>query len=168
MTRSVRLFRHQRGSATVEMALVLPIILLLIFGSVELGNYFLAEHVVDKGVRDAARYAARLPVTSFSCASGTMTDPTPIQKLARTGAPDGTVARLRDWTSDSMTTVSVSCDTNTAHVYVNNGIYKDFPMGVPVVTVTASVPFTKLFGFAGFRLSGLNLNATQQAAVIGV
>ena len=168
MTCSRRLFRHQRGSATVEMALVLPIMLLLIFGSVELGNYFLAEHVVDKGVRDAARYAARLPVTSFSCASGTMTDPTPIQRLARTGAPDGTVARLRDWTSDGMTTVTVSCDTDTSHVYVGNGIYKDFPMGVPVVTVTASVPFTKLFSTLGIRTASINLNATQQAAVIGV
>ena len=94
------------------------------------------------------------------------------QKMGLRAYVEGTFEKaeitLRDWTSDGMTTVSVSCDTNTTHVYVNNGIYKDFPMGVPVVTVTASVPYTKLFATLGIRTASINLNATQQAAVIGV
>jgi Flp pilus assembly protein TadG len=144
------------------MALVLPILLVLMFGSVELGNYFLSEHVVQKAVRDASRYAARLPVTTFDCTTGTMTDATPVQRLARTGDPAGTTARLVDWTADSMTTVTVTCDTSGTYT----GIYTDFPMGVPVVTVAASVPYTSLFGTMG--LGGtLSLNASQQAAVIG-
>jgi Flp pilus assembly protein TadG len=146
------------------MALVLPIMLILIFGSVEVGNYFMSEHVVDKAVRDAARYAARLPVTAYNCGSGTMGDPTPVQRLARTGQPDGTTARLVDWTSDSMTTVSVTCDTSGTYT----GIYTDFPMGVLVVRVRAAVPYTTVLGAIGLSSTSLTLNAESQAAVIGV
>jgi Flp pilus assembly protein TadG len=138
-------------------------------GAVDLGNYFLSEHVVDKAVRDSARYAARLPFVDFDCDSGTMTDPSTVQKLARTGDPAGTVARLAGWTSDGMTSVTVSCDTDTSHIYVNNGIYADFPNGgeAPTVTVSATVPYNSLFGSIGLGRVTLNLYAQSQAAVIG-
>jgi Flp pilus assembly protein TadG len=158
-----------KGTAAVEMALVLPFLVFLMFGSVDLGNYFLSEHVVDKSVRDAARYAARLSFANFDCSSNSMTDPSTVQKLARTGDPAGTVARLPGWTNDSMTTVSVDCDTDTTHSYVNGGIYADFPNGgeAPTVTVSAQVPYHSLFGLIGIGSLTLNLNAQSQAAVIG-
>lgn len=170
MKRILRQFLQDcSGAAAVEMALVIPLLLGLMFGSVDLGNYFLSEHVVDKAVRDAARYAARLPFADFDCTSGTMTDPSTVQKLARTGDPAGTTARLPGWTSDSMTTVTVSCDTDTTHSYVNSGIYADFPNGgeAPTVTVTAAVPYNSLFGVIGLGSATFNLNAESQAAVIG-
>lgn len=151
------------AAAAAEMAMILPILLILIFGAFELGNYFLSEHVVAKGVRDASRYAARLPVSSFDCASGTMTNPTPVQRLARTGQPDGTTARLADWTADNMTSVTVTCDTSGTYT----GIYTNFPMGVPVITVSATVPYSTLFGLMGLGPATLNLNASQQAAAAG-
>jgi Flp pilus assembly protein TadG len=79
MMRASHLLKDRTAAAAAEMALVLPILLILIFGSVELGYYFMSEHVVDKAVRDAARYAARLPVTDFDCSTGTMIDPAPVQ-----------------------------------------------------------------------------------------
>lgn len=163
MTRLTHLLLDRTAAAAAEIALVLPILLLLIFGSVELGNYFLSEHVVSKGVRDASRYAARLPLTNFDCDSNTMTDPTTVQRLARTGQPDGTTARIADWTADSMTSVTVNCDTSGTY----GGIYAEFPMGVPVVTVSATVPYSTLFGMAGLGPATLNLNASQQAVVAG-
>jgi Flp pilus assembly protein TadG len=169
MMRTSSLFRDTNAAAAAEMALVLPILLILIFGSVELGNYFMSEHAVEKAVRNASRYAARLPISNFDCTTGTMEDPTPVQELARTGKPDGTDddARLRDWTDKDMTTVTVACDTDTSHTYVNGGIYTDFPMGVPVVTVSATVPYTTLFGILGLGAGTIDLNASQQAAVTG-
>ena len=153
----------------MELALVAPFIIILMLGSVDLGNYFLSEHVVDKSVRDAARYAARLPFADYDCGSGTMTDPSTVQKLARTGDPAGTTSRLPGWTSDGMTTVSVNCDTDTSHIYVKHGIYADFPSGgeAPTVTVSATVPYNSLFGTIGLGALTLNLNAQSQAAVIG-
>ena len=161
-----------RASAAVEMALVLPFLLVLMCGAVDVGNYFLSEHVVDKAVRDAARYAARLPMADYSgCTvpSGGSAE-LQAQRIARFGDPSGTGnARLVGWTADNMTTVSVTCDTDTSHSYVNGGIYADFPNGgeVPVVTVSATVPYKSFFGTLGLGAASLNLNAESQAAVIG-
>jgi Flp pilus assembly protein TadG len=164
-----QLVEDRSASAAVEMALVAPLLIFLMFGSVDVGNYFLSEHVVDKAVRDASRYAARLPFIDFDCASNAMTDPSTVQKLARTGDPAGTTARLPGWTADNMTTVTVNCDTDTTHSYVNGGIYTDFPNGgeAPTVTVSATVPYNSLFGVIGLGSLTFNLNAQSQAAVIG-
>jgi Flp pilus assembly protein TadG len=172
------LLRDRSGNAAVEMALVFPFLLLLMFGSIDLGNYFLSEHVVDKAVRDAARYAARLPVvnsygtTNYDCSTNTVatTAQTSIQQVARFGDPSGSgSARLPGWTSNSMATVTLTCDTTSTDSYVNAGIYTDFPNSgaVPVITVSATVPYSTLFGLAGLATATLNLNAQNQAAVIG-
>jgi hypothetical protein len=168
MTKNVVLVARDRaGSAAVEMALVLPILLTLIFGALDLGYYFMSEHVVDKAVRDAARYAARLPYADYpSCtvpSGGAAEQQT--QRLARFGDPVSGTARLAGWTADTMTTVTISCPgTGT---YANAGIYKDFPNGAPVITVSATVPYNSLFGLIGLGAITLNLNARSQAAVIG-
>jgi hypothetical protein len=163
--------RDRSGSAAVEMALVTPLLLLLMFSTFELGYFFLSEHVVDKAVRDAARYAARLPYADYpSCAvpaGGTAEQQT--QRIARygdpSGASSGATPRLAGWTSDADTTVTISCDNSSS--YGTGGIYEDFPAGAPVITVSATVPYNTMFGRMGLGPATLNLNARSQAAVIG-
>jgi Flp pilus assembly protein TadG len=157
------------GAAAVELALSLPLLLVLVFAAFDAGNYFLAEHVVQKATRDAARYAARLPMTNYpSCAvpsGGTAEQQT--QRVARSGDPTGTAGqRLAGWTADNMTTVTISCAV--AGSFNNAGIYKDFPSSgaAPVITVSATVPYKPLFGYV-FRGVTLNASADSQAAVIG-
>ena len=159
MTLLRRLLANTRASAATEMALVTPLLLLLLFGTFEVGNYFLSEHVVQKGVRDAARYASRLPISSYPACNPTDPVRVQIKRLARTGAPDGTALRLSGWTADDMTTVTLACDTSGTHT----GIYTvyPFPDGVPVVTVSATVPYLSLFGLLALG----NLNAASQSAV---
>jgi Flp pilus assembly protein TadG len=177
MTRALRLLPDERGSAATEMALVLPILLALMFGAFELGNYFLSEHVVQKAVRDAARYGARLPLVqpdgtvNYTCTGPTLgtAAQTEIQKVARTGDPAGTAGRLRDWTDDAMTTVTLTCDASVSHTYVNHGVYSGYPNSgaVPILTVSATVPYSTFFGPLGLGSGTVNLNAKSQAAVIG-
>src|SRR3546814_9752890 len=78
------LARDRSGAAAAEMALVSPMLIILMFGSFELGNYFLDEHVVLKAVRDGARYAARQNFTTMPC-SGTPTADAAIKNLVRYG-----------------------------------------------------------------------------------
>ena len=59
MCRRICLARDSRGAAAAEMALVLPLLLVILFGSLELGNYFMNEHTLIKAVRDGARFAGR-------------------------------------------------------------------------------------------------------------
>lgn len=177
MTALGRLSSARDGSAAAEMALSLPLLLALMFGTFELGHYFLSEHTVQKAVRDAARYAARMPLEkadgslNFDCSSGTI-DPTvvsQVRKVARTGRPDGTVQRLQGWSADTMTSVTLTCITDTGQTYVNNGLYVDFPSNgaVPVVTVTSTVPYPSLYDTLGIGVSGLQVNARSQTPVFG-
>jgi len=164
----VRLAADPAGAAAAEMAMVTPLLILLMFGTFELGHFFLSEHVVQKSVRDAARYAARLPLTKFpSCGDPSGEDLEKIQRVARTGHPDegGAPQRLQGWTANGMTTVTVTPDTSGIY----EGIYTDFPCpsGVPIVTVSASVPYPTLFGALGLGGPTLQLNAQSQTALFG-
>jgi Flp pilus assembly protein TadG len=162
------LIRDRGGSAAAELALSLPLLLVLLFGSVEVGYYFLSEHVVQKSVRDAARFGARLAMTNYpSCtvpSGGTAEQQ--IRRVARFGNISGTGSpRLLGWTADSMTTVTIACDNSSS--YGTGGIYTDFPNGAPVVTVSAAVPYNMFFGVIGLGAATLSLNSESEAAVIG-
>jgi len=59
MGRQRRLVRGQlrRGTAVVEMAVVTPLLLLLIFGIMEFGWVFMMEQTITNATREAARVA---------------------------------------------------------------------------------------------------------------
>jgi Flp pilus assembly protein TadG len=159
-----RLLRHTDGVAAAEMALVTPLLLTLMFGSFELGNYFLSEHVVVKSVRDGARYAGRLSFTEYDCSAPSSNAIDQIRNVTRTGqVASGGTERLTGWTSPTTITVSVACSSTTT-----GGIYKDKTGGAPVVTVSASVPYSSLLGTIGLANPSLTLNAKSQSAVNGI
>ena len=170
MTIPRHLLRSTRGAAAVELALVTPLLLILMMGSIELGNYFLDEHALVKGVRDGARYAARQSFTNYACPGSTApggTVVTDTQNVVRTGQVSGGTQRLPQ---AGTITVMMSCNTATGGQNML-GIYRA-PSGTtpyaPVVIVSAVVPYTPVMQSFGFRGTGLSLNATQQAAVMGI
>lgn len=158
-----RLASDRSGTSAVEMAMATPLLLVLLIGTFELGYYFLSEHVVQKAVRDAARYAARLPSSSYPACTPTAAAEAQIQKVARTGRPDGTVQRLQGWTADTMTTVTVTCDTSGTYT----GVFTDNPLGAPTITVASNVPYASLFGTLGIGQPSLMLTARSQTAGFG-
>ena len=165
-----RLVADRSGAAAAEMALSLPLLLVLTFGTFEMGYYFRCEHVVQKAVRDAVRYAARLPMTSYPGCTATPAAPPAavelqIENVARSGTPDGAnPQRLQGWSADpNIVKVMVSCDTSGTYT----GIYTEFPMGVPKITVSASVPYPSVFATLGLKISSLKLNAQSQSSAYG-
>ena len=52
------LFRNEDGQAMVELAFVLPIMVLLVFGALEVGRVFNAWIIVTQASREGARVAA--------------------------------------------------------------------------------------------------------------
>lgn len=52
-----RIFKSEKGQSLVEFALVLPILLLLVFGIVEFGRAFNTYLIISNASREGARYA---------------------------------------------------------------------------------------------------------------
>lgn len=162
-----RLFNCNRAAAAAEMAMVTPFLIILMFGSFELGNYFLSEHVVAKAVRDGARYASRRALTDFSCPSTVATDVIDkTRNLTRTGqVTTGGTARLTNWTAATTVSVTLSCTAISGGNY--SGIYHGMA-NLPKVKVSATVPYNSLFNDLGFTSSSLSLVSESEAAVQGI
>jgi Flp pilus assembly protein TadG len=178
-----RLVRCRSGAGAAELALATPILLALMFGSVELGNYFLDEHKLVKAVRDGARFAARQDFSTYNGCNGTAANvPTPgtagsvyentkliVRKGSLTSTDDDL---LPNWDSGSTQfSVQMTCAT-TAGSTTLAGIYTPNNTGTagmaPKVIVTVRLPYTPVMSAFGFNGYGMTLNATQQAGVMGL
>ncbi len=180
------LWAARSGSAAAEMALVSPLLIGLMFGSFELGNYFMSEHVVAKAVRDGARFASRLPISTYSCpnggadgstgsfATGTTTQQNQIKNITRTGSIDGSASpRLSYWSatqeSVGLPTGSPITLTITCRLASNfSGALSGMPGNIPVITVAANVRYPSLLAQVGFASANLRLNSQSQAPVMGL
>jgi len=176
MKRLVAILRDSRGAAAVEMALVIPILLVLTFGPLELGNYFMSEHALIKGVRDGATFAAHQDVSNYDCSGGAggpyaIADPlrTSIENVVRGGQLTTGNDRLPNWSSaDTTFQATYSCFRQSADGTALSGIYQLNDGNVPVVTVTATLPYQWAVGNVVVPAVGYKLNATQQATVLGI
>ncbi|MEZ5687558.1 MAG: TadE/TadG family type IV pilus assembly protein [Caenibius sp.] len=145
-----------RGSPAVEMVLVLPIVMILMFGSVELGYYFYNEHKVIDLARNYARYAARTVILDdVACPTATAIK-TDILARALVDMP-----LVTNWATNS--DVTVACNSGYA-----TGLYTATGRDGPVVTVKLQGSYTGLFGSLGFADQDLTVRSTQHAAVIGL
>ena len=56
MQHPARLWRARGGIAAVEFAIILPLLVLLLFGTIEIGRILFDYQAASKSVRDATRY----------------------------------------------------------------------------------------------------------------
>lgn len=150
--------------------MVLPMLLVLTFFTLEGAHYIWNEHKVVMGVRDAVRYASRLDFTHYSCPAATYV-PSPsgvptvttdmIANLARTGQISGGTAKVSGWTNSDIT-VSITCIAGTG------GLYGVVGGNAPIVTVSTNVLYPSLLGSTlGFSTS-MRLGAVAESAVMGI
>lgn len=172
------LFHSTRGAAAAELALLLPLLVLIMFGTMELGNLFLTQHALSKQVRDGARYASRLTLSAdYACSADPADvfadyDETTVVNVTQRGTVDtsGTGRFNQDqWAAacagDSVE-VSVRCvPKGTTYT----GIYAELPGDIPVVSVSADIDYQPILTNAiGFNNAGICLTANSEAAVIGL
>lgn len=60
---------HPRGVSTIELAVIMPLLLLLTLGLIEYGWMFLKSHQVTNAARQGARVAARIDANAASAQS---------------------------------------------------------------------------------------------------
>jgi Flp pilus assembly protein TadG len=54
-----RFMRKEHGGVAVEFAIIVPVLLLLVFGIIDFGHAWFMKHVLQNSCREGARYATR-------------------------------------------------------------------------------------------------------------
>ncbi len=122
-----RLGRDQRGVSAVELAMMLPVILLLILLFLEAGRVYSQMNMMERGVRSGALFAAR---HDFPLSDAVKTD---VENLVKRGTTDSSAPYLVEGWHEAGATYQL--------------LVSDFAIGtetVPVVRVAATVPFEPL------------------------
>lgn len=164
LPRTHSLIKDKRGTSIVEMTLLAPLLISLGLGVAEFGRALQHHHVMNKAMRDAARFLARAKVTCpAGAATGTVdnaADVTTAKNLALNGAPTGGTPRVSYWTDPASITVQVDCFNNSAGVYRGQE-------GIPLITTTASVAYQDLGFLDALGLSEMTFTARHQQLHIG-
>lgn len=132
---SCGLFRQvlcdEAGAAVVEAAIVTPVLVTLAFGTIEFSNVFWDHQQISTGVRDAARYLARVEDPTDGTAQ------TRAKEIAVYGNATGTgTPRVNGFTTGGVT-------VGTATIANAAGTYRG-PNPITIVTVTATVTYLQL------------------------
>ena len=156
---SLRRFgRSRRGAAVVEFTLVAPLLIVLMCGMAEFANAMRQYHVMEKGVRDAGRYLARVPMTGCTV-DGSAT--TAARNLALTGRTSGGTLLLPSWSDANTVSVTVA-----ACVDNSTGAYRGHAQ-MPVIQVTADAPYVDLGLLTVLGLGPITLEVSHQQLWIG-
>lgn len=157
MSDAARRFRSDRkGAAAAEFALVVPLLAVLLFAFIEGGRMFWAYSIASAAARDAARFAARLPIDCSEATPISSANEGLVETLARTGSVSGSAALIAGMTADA----TVACVTNTAGY---SGRYDGLTQ-IPVVNVTTTVPLPMLMpGLLGIPQTLTFTVSNQQA-----
>ena len=162
------LLRSQRGSAVVETALTVPVVLLMLLGAVEMGDFAYRATEISNAARAAAQYAA-MNGGGFTDCNGTFAggacNPTStftpgMYRAARNDAPR-TYTTCTNFTVSASSTCTCSGDNSAC---TSSGTAYSCTSGRPVINVTVNtsaqcspitrVPnlFTGAFTLKGFAM----------------
>ena len=130
--------RGQEGSAAVEFAIILPVVMLLTVGGLDMGHMYYIDHLITNASREGARYAAKYTVTTAAPDSGTIS--------TYVKSPSGL-----DYDKFNLANLTVT----TAYTGV-------FPNSIATVTVTAEKHWWVLGGLLGFSTKTLTAHTAMK------
>jgi len=158
------LWQDRDGSALLEGALVMPLLLALMLGVYEFSWYFYQQHLIAVGVRDAARYLARSPDACDGASPQWASEAVSAQNLATTGFATGGPARVKGWIAGM---VGIDCTPIDNRTGVDG--LRAYRGDSVIYVVTVSTRFTDpSLGFFGlFGLPPPIISASHAERVIG-
>ncbi|MFN0114973.1 MAG: TadE/TadG family type IV pilus assembly protein [Paracoccaceae bacterium] len=158
-TRITRFLRDEDGTALVEFAIVLPMMILLFAVIVEGSRLLIGYNSVITGVRDAARYLSRVLPRDI-CATG-----------GSAAAWTSTVTTIvtRNVSGGSVLPSSVAVVSVTPGIACTPGSYRGGTVGVATVTAsfTVTYPFSGAFSLGGTAVPNEAATVTDRARIIG-
>jgi Flp pilus assembly protein TadG len=136
----------RRGAAAVEMALVLPLFLLVVFGIVEFGRAFMVEHLLA----NAARVGARKAIVNGSTNS----------EIEQTIMGFCSQSMGVDQDAVTVTVAVESASENDDDDESGSGSSLSNATMGDMCTITVSVPFDEVSFLPGSFLGGAQLRST--------
>jgi len=153
---NLRQFRKDRsGAALVEFTLVAPMLIALMCGLAEFGQALRQYHIMEKGVRDAARYLSRVPASPPCIAADPnwATYVTQAKNLAIYGATTTGSPLFRGWTNTA--TVSVPAPTCLVNLRPSGA-------DLPKIKVTATAPYADLGLLSALGFGPITLTVSHE------
>jgi hypothetical protein len=158
------LARNHDGTALIEGAIVVPVLCILLFGVYEFSWFFYQQHLISTGLRDAARFVARLPTPCNPESNNWSLGQLNAKNLATTGSINGGAARVKGWTAAN---VRLECQPIENPISANG--LSTFRGGPVIYVVTASTRFTDpalgLLGFLALKTPIISISHSER--VIG-
>lgn len=162
--------REERGAVLVEMTLITPLMIALSAGVFEFGNLIHQKLLIETGLNDGARYAARcnpdfyeakVGETIFSCEQIAA-------NIASTGTWDGSGgSRVVGWTAADVSVDRDYLDIPVTTDAAGNQNYRSATASVRTVRVSTSFEYegTSLLSYLG--LNPITLTGAHEERVIG-
>lgn len=145
-----RLFwKDDDGTILAEALLVIPVVTIFAVGILEFGNVFWQRHLMEVGVRDAARYWSRCKPTFGPCSIDTA------RNIALYGTPDGSGSlRVPNWEGEGAVTILPSVPVVS-------------PSAADTVVVKGTMDYapSPVFGF--LRIASIEISYTHQQRYYG-
>lgn len=162
-----RLLRCTHGAAALEMTLVMPLLMVLLGGTVEMGRALHHHHVLEMSVRDATRYLSKAAVVGASastpCAAPTAgTAVATAQRIAMYGTTLATAPPLLAyWSAAQPQTLCVHSLTRT--LTDETGATFD----VTVIRMEVGVDYEDLGLLTLIGIDAMRLTAAHEEVYIG-
>lgn len=154
MARSlVRFHNDDTGTAALEAAIVIPALMVLGLGAVEFSNAFYDHQLISMGVRDAARYLARVPQPDDTAAQANAKD------IAVYGGVGDSKPRVAGWSTGDVTVSSTAID-NTDGTYRGSAT-------IYIVTVSTTLTYPQIGLLKGLGLTPPAFTITHSERAIG-
>ena len=171
MKRLKSVWPNAEGSVLLELSALLPLLFSLAFGVFEFSLIFYRQQLIESGIRDAARYLARIPLTTASATPCTQTDANGntyasyAKNIAVYGktSSSGATARVSGWGTGNVT-LACPATSNSGGTYHNLG-GGDTTVYTISASTTFAVPTLGFFGLLG--LSVPTMTVTHKERFIG-
>ncbi|TIQ38111.1 MAG: pilus assembly protein [Mesorhizobium sp.] len=164
--------RDERGTVLVELAIVAPLMLLLSAGVFEFGNLIHDKLLMEAGLEDGARFAARCNSQIYTDAGLTIDCANVARNIAIFGNVAGTPpARVRDWRISDVT-INIA-DPATCRNAIDPGtgtvLYLSTTSQVCIVTASTTYPYSSRDSvglLSLLNITSMTLSASHQERLI--
>ena len=159
----------QSGTVLVEMALIVPLMVLLSAGIFEFGRFLHDKLLVEAGLSDAARFAARcnsqlytdngLPAINCSTIASS------IAVYGKVGGTTADVPRVDGWQASDVTIDSSTC-VNAIDPSTGTVLYLSTTSQVCVVTASTSFHYQDLGMLSLIGVNSITIGGTHEERLI--